>query len=425
MLKNYLNIIKGSSIIGVFRGAGAMSLMLSSILVSQSYGPEALGILNLILSIFMITMIFGIMGLDLFLAKEMPRARTAERNASSLILKCLMYQIIFTSLTIFIFNILFSLIDFKLFPGADLEEYRIKLSICIFLYNFNALTPEIYRGYGDIRRFAIFKSSFQNLILFFTLLFSLAFQEKNIIKMIFLAISASFFVQLCIFIKFFMQKRLRLKYFSYYNMPILSVSSPMFITMSSLTMMGYIDIFIIGYFYGESFVGLYSSVVQLSLLTVFILGAINSYLAPHISISYAKGRTDELTALYKNSVILSVSTSLPIFLILFIFPDAFLNLYGDLHVHNSMTLRILLVGYLINNIFGPVGHFMNLTGRHMAYMFIISSGLFINIILNLFLIPIFSLNGAAIASSVSFCFWNVTSFWYLKRNLFIKSSHTK
>ena len=58
---------------------------------------------------------------------------------------------------------------------------------------------------------------------------------------------------------------------------------------------------------------------------------------------------------------------------------------------------------------------MQMSGQQNSYMNILIIGAIINILLNYFLIPIYGINGAALASVFSLSFWNLSMVYIVKR----------
>ena len=75
---------------------------------------------------------------------------------------------------------------------------------------------------------------------------------------------------------------------------------------------------------------------------------------------------------------------------------------------------IMLAGQFVNSISGSNGFFMNMTGHHVAFQYILLCAVTANIVLNYWLIPILGIEGSAIASSVSTIFWNVITLAFIK-----------
>ena len=75
----------------------------------------------------------------------------------------------------------------------------------------------------------------------------------------------------------------------------------------------------------------------------------------------------------------------------------------------------MIVGQFVNILCGSVGYILMMTEKQNIFKNIMIFATFTNIILNIILIPKYSINGAAIASSISLILWNVISFSYIYR----------
>ena len=80
-----------------------------------------------------------------------------------------------------------------------------------------------------------------------------------------------------------------------------------------------------------------------------------------------------------------------------------------------------MLGQFVNIMCGSVGYFLTMTGEQKAFNYIIFMGGGVNILLNLLLIPKYGIDGAAAASFVSTCLWNIAALKYIKNkyNLYI------
>ena len=92
-----------------------------------------------------------------------------------------------------------------------------------------------------------------------------------------------------------------------------------------------------------------------------------------------------------------------------------MGLFGEEFKQAYVVLNIVVITYLVGAVFGPTGAMFNMTNNQKYFSRVILIALIINLVLNLLLIPIYALEGAAIASLVSMAFWNVYSFYQLKK----------
>ena len=172
--------------------------------------------------------------------------------------------------------------------------------------------------------------------------------------------------------------------------------------------MNEMDILMVGSLLDTRSAGIYSVSARLATLVVVALNAVNVVVAPMISSLYHSGRMDELRALIRAVGRVICLLSVAIAAVLVLFSDQFLGLFGVGFLEGQSSLQILVAGQLFNALSGSVGFLLTMTGNHRAASFAIGVGVILGLSLNLLLIPRFGLEGAAVATSISMVFWNLT-----------------
>lgn len=412
-------LIKGSSIIFVFKVFGAVALFLTHILISRYYGAETLGVFNLILSLLMISTIFSRMGLDMYVIRILPSLK--EKNKIALFLKRV-FTIVFiggviVSMLIYLIN---PYINEYIFKSFDASKYLLYLSIVIIPFTFFNILPEVLRGFHDIKIYSFFRNLAQNLFLLFILSGGIYFSYKfDPIYVLYFSILFITSILLIVVYKFLHKRDINLFSNGKYKEAILKYSYPMFLTSSMMFLMGYVDSFMISYYLDEYQVGIYSACIKLSFLVTFVLASVNGFIAPKISKAYTNGDNKMVKKIYYDSIKLIVLVSSPIFLVLYLFPEFFLGLFGEEFKIAVVTLLIVNSAFLVNALCGSVGYMLNMTDNQHQFMKILLIGLLLNIMMNVFFIPIYGINGAAIATLISMSFWNIGSLMILKRKKII------
>lgn len=197
---------------------------------------------------------------------------------------------------------------------------------------------------------------------------------------------------------------------------ILSISLPMLMSASMQFFIGQAGIVMLGMFRSEAEVGYYAIAVRLSMLTGFVLKAINSMAASKFSELY---HTDELSQLFrvaKRATKLIFWSTVPILLTLLILGRPILGLlYGSGYRVAYGALALLVMGQFVSSASGSTGVFMNMTGAEKAMGNIMAVAAVSNVVMNALLIPRFGIEGAAFAGMVTFCIWNLSSLVYIKR----------
>ena len=183
---------------------------------------------------------------------------------------------------------------------------------------------------------------------------------------------------------------------------LLTYSWPLLFVALMSTILGKIDKMMLGFFETSSSVGIYNT----ALLTAAFLGvvatSIKKITMPVFSDLLGKDKKEELRETFKTATKWTITASLPLFFVLLIFARQTLNLvFGSEYVAGSVALSILAVAYFFKVSLGLSSPLLKSIGktRKILYATVISA--VINIVLNLLLIPVYGMNGAAIAYLVS------------------------
>lgn len=168
------------------------------------------------------------------------------------------------------------------------------------------------------------------------------------------------------------------------------------------------DTLMLGGFKTSIEVGLYNAAYPLANFISVPLSALILIYMPIVSGLYAR---NELKNIRRDFSILTKwlnAATLPLFLFLFLFPQEVLNLlFGTEYNLAANVLRILSLGFIINNFMGPNSAALVAFGETRFIMWATSATTILNIGLNLALIPLYSITGAALASLASITSINV------------------
>ena len=94
--------------------------------------------------------------------------------------------------------------------------------------------------------------------------------------------------------------------------------------------------------------------------------------------------------------------TMPIFLVLCLYPEYVLNfLFGSAYIDAAPALRILSIGFILEALSGPNVATLIALGESRFIMWATLAAAAINVVLNIVLIPLWGIVGAAIASAVS------------------------
>lgn len=181
----------------------------------------------------------------------------------------------------------------------------------------------------------------------------------------------------------------------FFSVPLLAVGMLMIV-------MSWTDTLMLGYFKTPDVVGLYNAALPLANLIPIVLVSIGFLYTPIISNLYAKNQIEEIRKTYIILTKWSFLGTLPIFFVLFLFPDVLLNLlFGSRYIGSSVTLQILSLGLFLCTTTGHNYNTLVAMGKTNILMHIFLISEVMNLILDIALIPSFGIIGAAIASAFS------------------------
>jgi O-antigen/teichoic acid export membrane protein len=198
---------------------------------------------------------------------------------------------------------------------------------------------------------------------------------------------------------------------------IVNISVPMLLSSSFALLMGWSDILMLSFFKTTKDIGIYNSSLKLAALSGITLIAINAIATPKFVEFFSKNDMNGLKETVKKSTKMIFLLTAPVLFVLIVFSKKILSFLGDEFVVGYLALVYLCISRFINAISGSVGYIMQMTDQQRTYQNVIILAFLINLGLNFILIPDYSYNGAAIASSVAMIFWNVTLVFLIKKRL--------
>jgi O-antigen/teichoic acid export membrane protein len=187
----------------------------------------------------------------------------------------------------------------------------------------------------------------------------------------------------------------------YFSLPLFGQDVLMLVIVST-------DKLMLGYFKTPEAVGMYNVSFSFANLIPLTLASLIFIYLPIASQLYAKGLFNELSRTYVVVTKWVFSASLPVFLVLFLFPNTVLNIvYGPRYVQAGAALQILALGFFAHCFLGPNAGTLIAMGRTRLTLMNTLVRTFMNVGLNFLLIPSMGIVGAAVASAVSLFVGNV------------------
>jgi O-antigen/teichoic acid export membrane protein len=175
-----------------------------------------------------------------------------------------------------------------------------------------------------------------------------------------------------------------------------------------------IDIISINYFLEGADIAYYNVAQKVSTLVSFSLVIGTGIVSNRFAYYYASQKINELKTLLSHVTKLISIVALLIFMMIFIWKNFILNIWGSEFLAASSSLLILASAQFINVLFGPIGVLLNMAGYERLVLCGIVFCLFINALLNTLLVPYIGIEGAAVATACSIIILNVVFYMILK-----------
>ncbi len=184
---------------------------------------------------------------------------------------------------------------------------------------------------------------------------------------------------------------------------IVSYSWPLFFSGLMGFVLSWTDSIMIGYFTGSGAeVGIYNAAFPLAQTLTVFMGATTTIAFPIMSGLYGKGKIKEMKSLYQTNTRWVLIFTTPTTLLMFLFPEEILQLtFGKEYLPAANTLRILSAGMFAGTLVGPTGVALKSTDnqKYTMYNSVFTTGA--NVLINIILIPMLGIIGAAYASIAS------------------------
>lgn len=411
---HFRELLQGSSIALLFRLLSALASYVLIFVLARMYGAEGVGVYNTSWTILMISAVIAKLGFDTSIVKFMA-VSLGQRSYNKL-------RVIYKKgfISVFISSVVMSLIIFGLsdfftnwFFTKTSEKWVIQVvAFSVIPFAILSYNSESLKGLKKILPFSIY----QNVSIYFLTIIVLYIinyfyhDQKNIVIAIFISLLILSVASVYTFKSYVKHYPQRDSFYSS-SVPklkeIFKTTIPMMLTNSLFLIMNWTDVLMLARLTNEETVGIYNTALKIAALNSIVLIAINSIAMPKFAELYAQNNVHKFRVVVKVVSFISFIVSLPVFLIIILWPDLILSTFGEEFIGGSSSMILLSIGQLFSSFSGATINLLNMTGREKVTMYILLVSIVINFILNYTLIPIYGLNGAAIATFVSTILWNI------------------
>lgn len=395
---------------------------LAMLYITNKYGASVFGALTLsitLLSVFSLIPNFGMSSAIVRIVGELRVNKKFQEITHSIFV-----IFVFTTFTsVFFAHLLSSNATFiadQILNKWQMAENLVNVSPAIVSGTALVVIASIFHGLQNTKRYLFFQTILHQVLFLFFLIINDRFHfhstvvEVFVYSNIFAALVAFFF--LCVKILKFPRSPQK-KTIEYGFCKIVRISVPMLFTTSSMMVMSWTDVLMIGMFKTEADVGVYTAANKVSSLVSIPLIAINVIAIPKFIEFYAKKDAENLQAVAKHSTKLISLVSIPVFLLFLIFAEKIMKMFGAEFIAAAGVLVVLSLGQLVNAICGPVGGLLQMTNNQNYYQNTILVFTLINVGLNYVLVPLYGISGASYATFLSMALLNTVLVFIVKLRL--------
>ena len=396
---------KESSITFVGLLYGNLNRYLYTALLARWVGPEFLGIYSIANSIMLISEVFAKMGLETGIMRFISRLNPElDKEKINLLIGSSLKMVSVFSLSIMIILIISSgtIVD-NYFNGQSL--LKPVLIIFAIAIPFNALiqiSAFATQGFKRLKYKTIVTQFLNPTILLLSMVFCYWFMSKEYTIMIpILTTGVIGFLFMIIVLKKVSGFKNNQILESKINYELLKFSYPLMFVTILQTLMHWMDILMLGYFTNPLTVGLYHPAARTAGLLQALLLSFLSIYAPLAAQFHSQGDKVKLSNTYQLVNRWLLIFSIPISAVFILFPEKVLLLFGSQYLESSQVLVLLAIATFTQAILGAAGPTLSMSGHTKLVLFNSIGTFVLNFGLNIWLIPIYGILGAAIATLTS------------------------
>ncbi len=179
----------------------------------------------------------------------------------------------------------------------------------------------------------------------------------------------------------------------------ISISLPIFLAGGFYGLLLNADVILIGIFMNPESVAIYFAALKSLALVHFVHFAMRAASTHHFSQFYAEEDINGLSD-YANKIARWTFWPTLLFAVIMVLAGKYiLMMFGTVFIDGQNLLLVLALGIVVRASIGPMDSLLAMAGQQKMVMWVLATTLLCNIILNVSLIPLFGIFGAAIATS--------------------------
>lgn len=388
-------ILKNTFWITLAQGLAGVGNFLLAVIVIRRFGDVKYGEFIFAFSLVSLLSVFFDFGLSTAVTREFARNQYEDRHFSSLL-----------TLKLFLgFLVLLVILGASLLVTQDKLVRKITLILGFYIFTLELLNLfyAVFRAKQKMEIEAFFRIS--NIFVLIGAVLSVIYLRSSIVSLSYAYVGANFATLVIILFTFILGNKIKLSFRPAFNLPIwkeyLLIGWYVALAKGVGDVTMYIDSVMMGYQDQIAETGWYNAAVRINRLILFPMAMIATAVFPAL-ITALKESKEKFIKLWKLWNKVNIFLAAILSSIVFINADKIIEtLYTPSFKPAGTTLKILVFMALITYIHVLYYHILLIFDQQKKIFFVVLVGALINVVLNLILIPRFSLYGASIATVIT------------------------
>lgn len=416
-------VLLGSVMLTFFSIFAGGIAYLTKIVLVRNLTVEEYGLFFSVLTLVLFLQLFISLGLPTGLARTIAKFRVHEElgRVKSIIVGSFVIQM---SMALLVMVVLFFLSYFLAQRYFENPQARWVLLALLLYFPLNVLRSQmsaLFNGFSKSLYLSLIQFLYNLGIFLIVVLGFYVFLYDGIEVPIVGYLGAFFLVFLVlgvVLFKTFNVFRVRSEEFKRSNTELIIFSAPLLFTAIGGVFLSYFDTLMLTFYKGLVEVGVYNIVYPTALLLVLIGSSIGLALLPVITRLFEEGKKDLLKSAFSKIYVFVGFIVIPAIVMLVLLSEfIILIFFGEEYLLGFVVFNILAIGSLFKVFFAIQNQALIGIGKSTSIFWVFIIGAVSNVVLNILLIPQYSLTGAGIATIVSFALMFGISFMMLRREI--------
>jgi len=414
MITQLLERLKRGSIESfVWQGIGVGSLFVMHSVLANKLNVEGYGLFSFSLSIATILVLFSTMGWPALLLKLIPQYMRSQQWG---LLKGVLFKSHQFSLFLSVLLSFLLMIFSKLTSNENHADAFFYAAMLLPLLSMIALRRRIYMGLQNVRG-SIIPDEIILPVLVVAGVFVIGIASMADVVVLYVSSAGAVFVVTLIWLWQLLPTELKAAKSNFEIKAWLVLALPLFLGGVSQMILSQSGTFILGLNGDMLEVGLFSAAFRLAMFITFVMTAVNVIGMPMLASAFHQKSASELKEIFIKTQRWSFFGSIPVFVVLMVFPGDVLSFFGEEFKQGALMLQILVIGQMANAAAGLSGSFLAVADEQKFYASSMMVCALIAVASMVLFVPVWGAIAAAIAYSCSLALLSLCQYYKANKSL--------